>query len=259
MVDRADSALPGGPPGMPMKLALVAIKKWPNGAKVRCRFLEGDRAVRVKVERLAHLWERYANVTFQFVTTGAAQVRIAFMTGQGSWSALGTDALVEAYFPRHEPTMNYGWLDARTSDREYERVVVHEFGHALGCIHEHQNPANSLKWNVNEVYRTFSGSPNFWSKADIDHNILRRYSKTQTQFSQFDPKSIMLYDFPGSLFTDGKGTRSNTTLSDQDKSFISAMYPKRAAPGSAKGKRGKTAGRKPAKRAAAGKKPKRRK
>ncbi len=62
---------PGGPPGMPMKLALVAIKKWPNGAKVRCRFLEGDRAVRVKVERLAHLWERYANVTFQFVTTGA--------------------------------------------------------------------------------------------------------------------------------------------------------------------------------------------
>ena len=37
--------------------------------------------------------------------------------------------------------MNYGWLEPDTELREYQRVVRHEFGHALGMIHEHQNPA----------------------------------------------------------------------------------------------------------------------
>jgi len=43
-------------------------------------------------------------------------------------------------FHHHEPTMNYGWLKDDTDDVEYRRVVIHEFGHALGAIHEHQNP-----------------------------------------------------------------------------------------------------------------------
>jgi len=38
--------------------------------------------------------------------------------------------------------------------------------------------------------------------------------------------SIMLYQFDGSLFKDGKGTPLNTQLSDQDKTMIAQMYPK---------------------------------
>jgi hypothetical protein len=209
-----------------VRLAIVTLKKWPNGSTLKCRFLDGDAAQRKKVEGKAHIWEQYADVTFKFVTTTDEQIRISFSADPGSWSAVGTDALVERYFPKHEPTMNFGWLRDDTDDTEYERVVVHEFGHALGAIHEHQAPGAKLKWNIPEVYRVFSGPPNYWSKADIDFNILQRYSRTQTNSTSFDRRSIMLYAFPGSLFTDGKGTPTNTHLSPRDEKFIAQMYPK---------------------------------
>lgn len=210
----------------PLSIALIRLKMWEHGRTLKCRFLDGTTTQRKKVEAKAHLWEQYANIKFKFVTTEDAEIRVSFSADPGSWSAVGTDALVERFFPKFQPTMNFGWLVDDTSDKEYERVVVHEFGHALGCIHEHQSPGGSLKWNRPQVYRYFSGPPNFWSKAQIDHNVIAKYSKTQTNFSKFDGDSIMLYEFPGFLFTNGKGTKSNTRLSQLDKAFIARMYPK---------------------------------
>jgi hypothetical protein len=115
-------------------------------------------------------------ITPKFVAAGEAEIRIAFMANDGSWSTVGRDALNRAYFPAHQPTMNYGWLTESTSDDEYSRVVLHEFGHALGYIHEHQAARFIRLWNKEAVYRYFSGSPNFWSKEDIDHNVLQKYS-----------------------------------------------------------------------------------
>jgi hypothetical protein len=208
------------------RLALINLKKWPNGSALTCRFLDGDATQRKKVEAKAKIWEQFANVTFKFVQSGAAQIRISFSADPGSWSAVGTDALVDRYFPSYQPTMNFGWLRDDTPDNEYERVVVHEFGHALGCIHEHQSPSEHLKWKKTEVYRVFSGAPNFWSKQDIDHNILQKYSPTGLTFTDFDKDSIMLYQFAGSLFTDGVGTPLNTQLSAKDKDLTKQMYPR---------------------------------
>jgi hypothetical protein len=212
--------------GYGMELALPDVKKWPNGSELRCRFLDGSPTQKKRVEAKAHQWEDFANLTFKFVTSGPAQIRISFSADAGSWSALGTDALIERFFPPLGPTMNYGWLEDDSPDDEYGRVVVHEFGHAVGAIHEHQSPDVSLKWNRPEVFRVFSGPPNFWAKPDIEHNILKRYSRAHTNSSRFDPKSIMLYAFPGSLFKDGQGTDSNVKLSATDKAFIKKMYPK---------------------------------
>lgn len=209
-----------------MRAAIAVIKKWPDdNREITCSFLDGDATQRKRVEGKARIWEQYANVKFKFVTGKDAEIRISFSADTGSWSALGTDALVERYFPRYQPTMNFGWLDADTNDKEYERVVVHEFGHALGLIHEHQNPDGKLKWKKSEVYRVFSGSPNFWTKEEIDHNILSKYSPQGIDNTRFDPDSIMLYMFEGSLFTDGKGTKTNTKLSKMDKEFIAQQYP----------------------------------
>ncbi len=207
------------------KLAVVRLKKWPNGAELRCRFLDGSAIQRKRVEEQAHTWEQHANLRLKFVTAGDAQIRISFSADAGSWSAVGTDALIAAYFPKFQPTMNYGWLRDDTEEDEYRRVVVHEFGHALGAIHEHQSPKAKLQWNKAAVYRVFSGPPNYWTKADIDHNIFNRYSVLTTNSTKFDPDSIMLYAFPPELFLDGKGTKANTSLSDKDKEFIRKMYP----------------------------------
>jgi hypothetical protein len=208
------------------RAAIVNPKKWENGRTLKCRFLDGSKTQRKRVEAKAHLWEKHANLKFQFVTTKDVDIRITFGFDSGSWSAVGTDALIERYFPKHQPTMNYGWLEDDTRDDEYERVVVHEFGHAIGLIHEHQNPNAKLKWNRSVVYRVFSGSPNFWSKEDIDSNILDKYSPKGITATSFDDKSIMLYQFDAALFLDKKATPSNTRLSERDKAFITSMYQK---------------------------------
>jgi hypothetical protein len=218
--------LSAGDPINVARMALINLKKWENGKSLKCRFLDGETAWQTKVKKKAKTWEQFANIKLNFVSSGDAEIRISFFADAGSWSAIGNDALVESYFPKHQPTMNFGWLRGDTADTEYERVVVHEFGHALGCIHEHQSPTVQLKWDKAAVYRSFSGPPNFWSKADIDHNVLQKYSPAGISATPFDNDSIMLYQFSADLFLDHKGTPENTKLSPRDKTMIAQMYPK---------------------------------
>ena len=206
------------------ELALETAKKWKPGRTLRVRFLEGDPVVQQRVQQAAMEWTRHANIHLQFVEDGEAQIRIAFRD-DGSWSAVGTDALVTRYFKKHEPTMNFGWLHPHSPDEEVASVVLHEFGHALGCIHEHQNPAGTIVWNKDKVYADLSGPPNNWDRATIDFNMFQKYDANQTQFSAFDADSIMLYAFPASWTLSGGATRENTALSTTDKAFIAGAYP----------------------------------
>jgi hypothetical protein len=208
----------------PLKMALQAGKMWADGRLLKIYFLDGSKIQRQRVTEHASKWLKYANVKFDFAATRAASdIRISFQADPGSWSYIGTDNLG---IPKNEPTMNFGWLKDDTDDTEYNRVVVHEFGHALGCIHEHQNPKGGIKWNEAAVYQYFAGPPNNWSKEETYSNVIQKYSIDQLNASTFDGKSIMLYSFPGALIVGGKGTPSNTQLSRRDKIFIKKMYPK---------------------------------
>jgi hypothetical protein len=228
-VENAREVLKDLDPSQPIHVARMAIlnlKKWDKGSTLKCRFLDGTSTQKDGVAQKARIWEQYANIKIDFVTSTDEQIRISFKSDPGSWSAIGTDALITEYFPKYQPTMNYGWLKDNTDDTEYERVVVHEFGHALGCIHEHQSPNENLEWNVDAVYQYFSGPPNFWSKEEIDSNVLEKYSANGITATIFDPDSIMLYQFPGFLFKNGAGTPNNTHLSSKDEQLIGQMYPK---------------------------------
>jgi hypothetical protein len=220
-------AIPAGVGVYTLKIALLTSKRWSNGRVLGVRFLDGSELQRQNTIKYATLWSQFANVRFNFDTGNDAEIRISFEADPGSWSAVGTDCLLAEVFPNNEPTVNFGWLREDTDDVEWRRVVTHEFGHVLGAIHEHQNPrGNLIQWNKQAVYSYFSGPPNFWSKDEIDFNILDKYSLAQLNATRFDRKSIMLYQFPPELTLNHVGTASNTQLSMQDERFVAEMYPK---------------------------------
>jgi serralysin len=202
------------------QIAFIRDKKWKPGQTLRVRFLDGDPNVQWKVQKLAHQWSEYANIKFAFGNYADAQIRISFTPG-GSWSYIGTDAL---NLPQNQPTMNYGWLTPSSSDREFARVVLHEFGHALGCIHEHQHPEAGIPWNTAAVYSYYARTAG-WSQQQTDVNIFTRYGKDITQYSQYDITSIMHYPIDKALTQNGFEVGWNTQLSETDKQFAREAYP----------------------------------
>jgi len=221
----------GAGPGMgigplsELELALITGKMWKSGRTLRANFMDGEPEVQDKVEHYARIWRQHADIIFDFGSYNDAEIRISFRL-RGSWSYLGSDALG---IPLNEPTMNFGWLTPDSPDDEYERVVVHEFGHALGCIHEHQNPVGNIPWNKEVVYRYYMGPPNNWTREQVDNNLFRRYSRTITQFSEYDPDSIMHYPIPNQFTVGDFEVGMNGELSERDKYFIARMYPREEA------------------------------
>ncbi len=204
-----------------VRMAILTGKKWDPGRVLKVSFLDGVAEVQARVIAFARVWEQFANLELDFGDHAEPDIRISFQH-RGSWSYLGTDALG---IRTDLATMNYGWLTPEVSDREYERVVLHEFGHAFGAIHEHQHPEAGIPWDRDRVYEYYMGPPNNWTREQVDNNLFRRYDRTITQFSEFDPDSIMLYSIPNELTVGDWEVGWNTTLSETDKNFIMEAYP----------------------------------
>lgn len=199
--------------------AVITSTKWPNGSTIKVSLNGGTATVRAKVIQFAKQWEQYANIKFNFVTNdNTAKIRVTFASG-GSWSYIGKST------PTSGATMNYGWLTDNTADSEYSRVVIHEFGHALGMIHEHQHPLVSIPWDKPAVYAYYAAAPNYWDQATTDNNIFAKYSTTQTNYSAYDKTSIMHYSVPNELTIGDYEVGWNTVLSPTDKTFIASVYP----------------------------------
>lgn len=205
------------------KGAVVTSKKWPNGSIITVGLYGGTANVRSKVMQYAQEWSKYANITFKFVTSGTPQIRVNFTPNIGSYSYIGKDALSIA---ANKETMNFGWFNDTTTDTEFSRTTIHEFGHALGMIHEHQHPLAAIPWDKEKVYAYYAGAPNYWTKDKVDTNFFTKYSTTQTQYSAYDKMSIMHYSISSNLTTNGFSVGSNTVLSPTDKQFIATVYPK---------------------------------
>jgi len=205
------------------KAALLTGARWNLGDAIRIRFLEGDQSLKDRVQAVAERWTApgMANLTFQWVEAGPAEIRIAFQQGNGSWSYLGT---ICRQITDPKPTMNYGWLTPQSGDDELRRVVLHEFGHALGLIHEHQNPKGGIKWNEPAVKADLSGPPNNWDDTTIRSNVLDHYPETDVIAAPVDRLSIMMYPIPKAWTLDGFSAGMNGDLSQEDIAFIKQNY-----------------------------------
>ena len=204
------------------RAGLLLEARWETGSAIPISFLDGDATLQKRVKRIAREWvgPDMANLALAFQKTGGA-IRISFKH-RGAWSAIGSSCL-KVTDPKR-PTMNLG-VSAKTPAEQFRRIVLHEFGHALGLVHEHATPAGGLKWDRERVERDVQGPPYFWSKKQIRENIFRAFSSKETNFTVFDPNSIMLYPFPKHWTKNGVSTRLNLKLSELDQSAIRTWYP----------------------------------
>lgn len=203
--------------------AVVNHLLWENGKELSVSFLDGESSLLMeRVKYYAEKWSEYCGIGFRWVMN-SGDIRITFR-GNGSWSCLGKECL---NVPENEPTMCFGWLREGSLEQEIERVVLHEFGHALGLIHEHQNPEGGIEWNREAVYEFYQGAPNYWSREEIDTNVLKAYEKDMVRASVYDAKSIMNYPIPVEFVKrEEQACGWNMTLSEMDKQFIGMIYPK---------------------------------
>lgn len=201
------------------EMALAKFKLWEVGQELRIRFMDGSPTLHARVIGHANEWLDHANLEFNFGNHVEAEIRITFQ-GAGYRSLVGTDAMQRG---ASLPTMTLGGFNDKTEDELMRRVVLHEFGHALGCVHEQANPTIAIPWDVDKVYAYYLKFG--WNKAKVDLNVLKRYQSSEVHFTRHDPKSIMQYPVDKTHTLNGFEIGWNTTLSAMDKDFIARMYP----------------------------------
>ena len=169
----------------------------------------------------------YIDITFKWdVPLIDSDVRIGFTPQLGAWSTVGTDA---RYVKKDKPTMNLGWIDDESNydAPEYKNtgiVVLHEFGHMLGMIHEHSREDTVIEWDKEAVYKSLGKSPNNWSKNDIDEQIFQAVKKETFNGSDYDKKSMMHYFFPNEFFKNKPDLPKVVDLSEKDKEWLVKIY-----------------------------------
>lgn len=188
---------------------------------IRVFYMDGSFDLTTRVARIARQWSDVSGIPFvPAKSKGESDVRVTFAPG-GSWSFIGNQALSVSY---KDPTMQLGWVNDNTSHDEMQQVVLHEFGHVMGLLHEHQNPSHGIQWDKERVYSYYTGYPNYWSRNQVDINVFDKYDKSLTQFTDFDPSSIMLYPIPEAFTLDEYEVSWNCCLSDVDKDFVRRLY-----------------------------------
>jgi hypothetical protein len=189
---------------------------WPNGKTLRVRFLDGTQEQQSNFRKAVDLWLQYANLHVEYGSDPHAEVRVSF-THPGSWAYQGTDTL--GVSDESQPTIN---LEFALPTEGIPSNYLHEFGHLLGLAHEMMNPNAKLKWDRSAVYTDLGRSG--WSKETVDFQFFSK--QTYPGARAFDPNSIMMVAIPAKYIRGGTGYEMGATLSESDKMYIAALYPK---------------------------------
>jgi hypothetical protein len=196
---------------------------WDNGKTLYVKILNGSTRYKEMIKKYAKEWEKYANIKFEFVEVGNSHIRVILTgnDGGGNYSKLGTTALM---VPQDEHTMHLDTTSFTTPQYTYT-AIVHEFGHAIGLMHEHMNPISGIKWDKNRVYAAYKLSQG-WDKDMVDAQLFKKYSVNYTNGTAYDRKSIMHYPISRWETLDGYYVDWNYSISEGDKQLVSALYPK---------------------------------
>lgn len=214
-------------PGME---GLVADKYWvwPNASTLHVHFLDGSPAARAAVAEVAAEWTEFANIDFVFHLEDAppAQVDIAVTFDDPACnSSMGPGSRSAAAWGG--ASMRLCHIDTMMTSDFFRRTVLHEFGHALGMHHEHQSPKAGYSWDKPAVYAYYAQIG--WDQAFVDQWVFSKVAQDSVRASDWDPDSVMHYEFPAEFTTDRVAIHGGTVLSAQDRRFVAEIYPGRGA------------------------------
>ena len=219
---------------------------WRPGETLKICFRSGTQEARARVARLASEWMQHANLTLDFgdasnphmcAGDNHESIKIDFLnTGpkSGFWSAIGTTSrkadhsLNLAFLGQDELPRNRAGQQMPMA--EVRRLVLHEFGHALGLFHEHQSPKAGCSTEYYEEAVFAFGALRGWPPERSIQNFRQLADTPELNATEVDRKSIMHYSLPPWLFKGGEKSpcvvATNYELSDRDKQFMASTYPK---------------------------------
>ena len=209
------------------ELAIYTTLMWEPGRTLKVKFVDPSATAfqKGKVQQYAAEWMQHANIRFEFDVPQSepAEIRITFI-GTGNNSYIGVDALTIT--DQNVATMKLTSVAEGQTEEIIRRTVLHEFGHALGLVHEHQSPAAGINWNMPEVYRYHKERLRLpWSEQKVYDNLMRVFPAKEVDATRFDPESIMLYTIYSSWTKDHFSATRSTQLSPTDIRAIGQHYP----------------------------------
>jgi hypothetical protein len=173
------------------------------------------KVIRERIEPLVNIKFEFLDEkeNFDILNKNVGVLRVGFEKEKGSWSLVGLDH----FFTTGEVTLNLGWVDIAT--------IIHELGHVVGLIHEHQGPfGKPIEWDEPVVYK-WAYDTYGWDEKTTYDNIIHKYDKDTINGTSFDHDSIMLYFFPPELTKNKQGTSQNLRISKTDVYYINHMLP----------------------------------
>lgn len=264
--------------GLGLEFLVSDLQSWIPGQVVRVAFLDGNSQLHASIASATQEIADTCNLTIDFGDDGngnfrrwaesdtelSAEIRVSF-DKNGYFSLIGTDSVnrnIGSPFGRiggrpGQCSLNLGGFHIQLP-QTWQGTTRHEFLHALGFHHSHQNMRGpcqeSFRWDDDEgyqqtqdvngrfitdangkrpgIYTYLAGFPNFWSTQKVDHN-LKTEEDPSLVAGPFDRGSVMLYRFPEIFYKSVPSPcaplGNGQSLSDGDQRGLQLLYPQTAA------------------------------